>query len=535
MIAAILRAQWLSLRRAGAGRGGNAILSAIPLLFFYALWSLFAISAFFLCKELTDEGKLLPIVSGGLFGMFLYWQIAPVITASMGASLDLKKLIVYPINLDRLFMVEVLLRFFTVGEMMVVLAGATAGVASNSVFGGWLALPRILAAALAFVVFNLLIAAGVRSAVEGFFRRKRFRELTMFFFVFVAVIPPVLIATKLPIERVIPYLPLNVISPWGAPARIWVDRGTPLAAALQLGWIALAYLFGRRQFYRSLRLDPDADASSRGDRPASRGWADAFFRLPGRVWRDPLGAMVEKELRSLSRCSGFRLTFVMGFTFGLLVFLPQALSGVRSHSVMAEHFLAWVSMYSLILIGTYTFWNSFGYDRSAAQFYFAAPVSFRRVLLAKNITAGIVQTIEFGLISLVFVVFPLRLERFGFFEALGVTAVACLYLFAVGNYTSVRFATPMDPDKMSRGSSARGKNMITLLVMPIIFLPIGLAYWGRWALKSDTVFFLLLGLAAVIGGISYWIGTDSAIAVSIQRRDQVIADLTGGGGPFAAG
>ena len=50
---------------------------------------------------------------------------------------------------------------------------------------------------------------------------------------------------------------------------------------------------------------------------------DKWFRIPGRIWRDPLGAMVEKELRSLSRCAGFRLAFFMGSTFGILMFFPQ--------------------------------------------------------------------------------------------------------------------------------------------------------------------------------------------------------------------
>ena len=42
----------------------------------------------------------------------------------MGASLDLQKLIVYPINRDKLFLVEVALRFLTVTEMLIMLEQA---------------------------------------------------------------------------------------------------------------------------------------------------------------------------------------------------------------------------------------------------------------------------------------------------------------------------------------------------------------------------------------------------------------------------
>ena len=40
-----------------------------------------------------------------------------------------------------------------------------------------------------------------------------------------------------------------------------------------------------------------------------------------------------------------------------------------------------------MLMSEVCFWNVFGFDRGAAQFYFLAPVSFARVLVSKNLTA----------------------------------------------------------------------------------------------------------------------------------------------------
>ena len=51
-----------------------------------------------------------------------YWQMMPILSASMGAGLDLRKLMVYPVPHRQLFLVEVLLRFTSGAEMLLVLA-----------------------------------------------------------------------------------------------------------------------------------------------------------------------------------------------------------------------------------------------------------------------------------------------------------------------------------------------------------------------------------------------------------------------------
>ena len=62
-----------------------------------------------------------------------------MVSASLGASLDLKKLLVYPIPRDKLFLVEVLLRVANAAEMLMVLVGGLAGLLRNPLLGGWAA------------------------------------------------------------------------------------------------------------------------------------------------------------------------------------------------------------------------------------------------------------------------------------------------------------------------------------------------------------------------------------------------------------
>ena len=49
----------------------------------------------------------------GALAVCLYWQVMPILSASMGSSLDMRKLMVYPVPHAKLFQVEVLLRLTT--------------------------------------------------------------------------------------------------------------------------------------------------------------------------------------------------------------------------------------------------------------------------------------------------------------------------------------------------------------------------------------------------------------------------------------
>src|SRR5437667_10747227 len=84
----------------------------------------------------------------------------------------------------------------------------------------------------------------------------------------------------------------------------------------------------------------------------------------------------------------------MGFTFGLVVWLPLIFGRSDRHSAAAENFLTMVCLYALALLGQVTYWNSFGFDRSAAQAYFVLPAPFSRALVGKNLAAAIFVLLE---------------------------------------------------------------------------------------------------------------------------------------------
>jgi ABC-2 type transport system permease protein len=539
MIRAILRAQWLSMRISSLGsRRQSGLFPVLIAVIWYGFWTLLAAVAEELtaAPELhTQIGTWLPV---GLLAVFAYWQLAPLASASMGASLDLRKLLVYPVPRRSLFLVEILLRIATCAELLLLLAGAGIGLLRNPAFGGWRSFDRVPLAVLLFAAFNLMLAAGLRNLIERLLSRRGIREIVALLLMLAGVLPRLLLVTGFGnrrIERVFPAAG-NPIWPWGAAARLMLGRsaGAPLAAAAALaGWTIAAYLFGRWQFMRGLRFDiqeAQATVTSAKDRPL----AERLYRLPSLVLPDPLGAMVEKEIRSLIRTPRFRLVFVMGFSFGLVFWLPMMLRGRVTHSAVSSNFLAVVSLYALFLLAQVTYGNAFGFDRSAAQLYFSAPVAIWRALAAKNIAATIFIFLEIAAVAAVCSLLRLGISAGQIAEAFLVTAIAALYLLGIGNLSSVNYPHPMSAQRVSGGGGGGRTQGALFLLYPIALLPVFLAYLARYAFDNQFVFYAILACAAALGAAIYWMAMQSAVAAAHNHRETILAELSRGEGPMVA-
>ncbi len=530
-IGAILRAQWLSLRRGTPGGLSGALLTLIPAVLWYGFWSALAFAVHLIAREMEPRELIAKSLSGGLMLGLCYWQLAPVLSASLGASLDLRKLRVYPISDNRLFALEVLLRLASGVEVLLVLTGAGSGLARNVAAGGLSAAPRIALALAAFVALNLALGAGVRSLIERVLARKRVREAATFLIAMLAVLPQLLIATRAVSRQTLDrFLDFSSggWSPWEVAARVAMDdRGGPAFVAL-LAWTVAAYLFGRQLFLFNLRLDLQPGAT---DAPSSReGLIDRFCRLPSLLLPDPEAAIVEKELLTLSRTPRFRLVFVMGFTFGLVVWLPTSLGGEGS-SVMQRNLPVLVSVYALLMLGQVSYWNAFGFDRAAAQGWICWPVPARKIFMAKNFAAGVFVLLEMIAVMLVCIAAQREIRFVKLAEAFVVTPIVALYLFSAGNLSSVHFPRAMNPERM--GQNPGRSQSLLLLLFPLMLFPVLLAYWGRRVFESDAVFAGLLAFAAVLGAVVYWIAMDSAVGTLDRQREVIVSELSRGSGPVA--
>jgi ABC-2 type transport system permease protein len=224
----------------------------------------------------------------------------------------------------------------------------------------------------------------------------------------------------------------------------------------------------------------------------------------------------------------------MGFTFGLVIWLPLALGrGGLTRSFFSANYLTVVSVYSLLLLSEVCFWNSFGFDRSGAQIYFLAPVPFTRVLVGKNLSAIFFILVEITAVTVVcgFLGMPLNPSRL--LEAYSVAGVISIFLLGAGNLLSIHQARGVNPSTSFRAGAAGRVQAMLFVIYPIAFLPAALAYFARWALDSQMAFFGVLAFDAMVGLVVYRVALDSAAAAAERLREQVIAALSSGEGPIA--
>jgi ABC-2 type transport system permease protein len=531
---AILWAQWRTLRNFYP-RGGVAWTTIVGVIW-YGLWTIAALALLRVFRESGDAATLQNVLPSGLLLVFLYWQLIPLLMASPGASLEWKKLRAYPIPESQLFFVDVLLRFTSGVEMALLLTGTTIGLLLNPNVPKWGALGSVV-----FIAFNLVIAVGLRDVLGRALAHKRIREGVFLLVVLAAALPQFLLSRQSPggfrLLRILGSRP-RWGWPWTAAAH-WMEGIEPAQSiAVLLTWFAVAVVFSWWQFRRTLRFDAEAAGSdARGSSSGAR-WMELFYQLPSRIFRDPLGILIEKEFRFLPRTPRFRIVFLMGFTFGLLIWLPMAagFGGPRAASIAASgaapffyrNYLTVVSLYSMLLLSEICFWNSFGFDRSAAQFYFLAPVPFPRVLMAKNIAAAFFIALEIAMITFVCALLrmPLGIQRLA--EAILVAGVVCLYLLSAGNLQSVRAARGVNPTASFRAGAVGRIQAMLFVVYPIAFAPIALAYLARYAFASQLAFYGVLAVDAAVGMLLYRMALESATATAERIKEKMVASLSAG-------
>jgi ABC-2 type transport system permease protein len=526
---AILWAQWRTLRNFYP-RSGVAWASFIGFLW-YGSWLVAAIATSRLLASPDNLDLIRNALPGGLLLVFLYWQVVPLLMAATGASLEMRKLKGYPIPVRQLFAIEVLLRVTAAIEMFLILLGAMAGILLN---------PRLPAlgalAILPYMVFNLLLAVGVRDLVVRLLARKRIREFAFLALVLGAASLQFLLARDVLGGglRLVARGDVLKVWPWTAAANLAQGRDVTVSLTYLSAWCVIGSAFGLWQFSRTFSFDTEEAGSSHARTRAGVPLIERFYRLPSVLWRDPLGALVEKEIRFLARSPRFRLVFLMGFTFGLVIWLPVALGRPgATQSFLGNNYLTVVSVYSLLLLSEVCFWNSFGFDRSAAQLYFLAPVPFSKVLVGKNLSALLFILIEILAVTAVCAVLGMPLNPLKLAEAFAVAGVVSIFLLGAGNLMSIRQARGVNPDSSFRSGAAGRVQAVLLVVYPIAFVPAGLAYLARYALASEAAFFGVLALDAIVGGIVYKIALDSAVELAASSKELLLGALAAGDGPIS--
>ncbi|HYZ86402.1 MAG TPA: hypothetical protein VE621_18455 [Bryobacteraceae bacterium] len=526
-VQAILWAQWRSTWNHLPQTKGWLPITLIIMTAWYGLWCFGAWGVFTICRTLPPPG-LLDFLGPGLLLAGGYWQVIPVLMASTGLSLELKKLIVYPIPHRQLFFLEALLRVTTAVEMVLMTSGAALGLLGNPRVPLWAPLGLVL-----FMAMNLLFSVGLRDLLTRLFAHRRLREFLVIGLVMLTALPQLLVATTNPGDfRWLSRLPKSLLFPWTAAAHVGAGQDALPAFASLIAWTALTFWFGRSQFEHNLHFDA-AEVSSRGIKLTEKpGLSEVLFRLPSRLFRDPLAILIEKELRSMVRSPRFRLTFIMGFSFGLLIWLPLAFRNGAKNGFLAQHFLTTVSVYALMLLGDVCVWNIFGFDRQAIQNYFVLPVPLKTVLIAKNISALTFFTLELLLITAMCLLFRFRLTPEHLTEAFVTSATFAIFLLGIGNLLSVRNPHPVNPTQSWRRTSAGSVQAFLFVVYAVFAVPMGLAFLARYAFESELAFYLVMLINFIIGAVVYGVTLDSALEHARKDKEFLLSRLSGNEQPI---
>ena len=532
----ILWVQWRSLFNRFPRNRGGVVLAWFFSLLWYAIFAFLGVMAAIGLPEVTSRALLLRILDFGLLGMLLFWQLMPLMMATSGLSLDLKRLLVYPIPESRMFGIEVVLRASTGIEVLLVMAGAAIGLWRNFTVPWWG--PFFF---LPFTAFNLCLSAGIRDLLTRLLRKRGVREVTVLGFLLLTQLPNILVRTIPPEKFAViaqKYTAFSAILPlpWKWTARLVAGE---LSASAFFGlafWLALGAWFGYSQFRRGLHFD-EAAAESAGRKrtgpPGRLSVGERIAGLPLRFLPEPLATLVQKELLTLPRVPRFRTLFLMGAFFSLIIWLPYLSKpggAGATTGFMPNNFLTIVVLYSMLLLTEPLFANVFAYDRKAAQAYYVLPVRFSTVLLAKNATALLFVTLEIIVVCLLAKLFRAPMTPVRLAESLATVFVFAAFLFGVGNLTSVRFGKGVDPSNPWRGKGSGRAGGWLMLVYVAAMPSVAIAHLAKYAFQSEWAFFAVQGAALFVAALTYIVTFESAVESANRDRERFLSALGAGEG-----
>jgi ABC-2 type transport system permease protein len=289
----------------------------------------------------------------------------------------------------------------------------------------------------------------------------------------------------------------------------------------------------RWQFEKGLSGEESLRPAASATHPRRTGLLAAnVLNLPSRLFLDPKGALIEKEIRSLLRMPRFRVIFGMACFFSIAVFFPLAF-GRASSRFIETNFLPVVNLYGLLLLGDSLLWNIFGFDRSAAQVYFVTPLTLKEVVQAKNLTAVLFMILQSVVVFLVAIAFRFPVTFMNLLTAVSASAVVGIFFLSVGNLSSVIVPRPIDPSQTLRKQSGAQIQLWLLGCSVGMFVLVGFAFLARWALDSDWALIGVLAVEFCIGLIVYRISIDSAVQRGIRDRERILQALSKSASPVS--
>ena len=471
-----------------------------------------------------------------LWPVFFFWQVFPVMATAFTNNPDSSDLLRFPLTYRSFFIVRLAYGFFdpasALGSVGIlgILIGVTA--ARPQLF------PWTLLVLLTFGVFNLVLMQTMFAWLERWLAQRRTREILAVLFIlfmlsFQLIGPTVghLEGKPVPeLEKVfhIAKQVQSALPPGLAASAIaratHAEYVTAFACLLALGALATAigYLLHirlRAQFRGENLSEAAARPTVVQAEPLPAGWT-----VPG--FSQAVAAVFEKEVRYMARSGPMLLTLIMPI-FMLLVFRLGPASQVRHSSFLTrapDMAFPGAAAYALLVL-TNLVYNSFGGDGGGIQFFYASPVSFRQIVLGKNLTHAAILLAN-TVLAWIAVTFFYGAPA----PAVTVATLAGLLFAAPLNFTAGNLLSIYSPKKRDFATFGRQNvsqtTVLASLGVQIVIVGAGVAAFAVARLVHNLWIATLIFLAlALISFPIYIMVLRRLDDIAVERRETLIGEL----------
>jgi ABC-2 type transport system permease protein len=248
------------------------------------------------------------------------------------------------------------------------------------------------------------------------------------------------------------------------------------------------------------------------------------WNLPG--FSQSVAAVFEKEMRYLARSGPMLLTLIMP-VFMLIIFRIGPMNPMRpsnQFSRMPDMAFPGAAAYALLVL-TNLVYNSFGGDAGGIQLFYAAPVTFRQIVLGKNLTHATILIANTALawIAVTYLYGTPRL-------AVSIATLAGMLFAAPLNFTAGNLLSIYSPKKRDFATFGRQNvsqtTVLASLGVQIVVVGVGAAAFGIARLYQNlwiaVVMFLVL---AAISVPLYVMVLRRIDEIAVQRRETLVAEL----------
>jgi ABC-2 type transport system permease protein len=483
----------------------------------------------------VSQGKaeLLPLL---LWPIFFFWQVFPVMATAFTNNPDSGELLRFPLTYRSYFLIRLAYGYFDPASALGTVA--LLGVLLGTSFARPALFPWALLVLLTFVLFNLVLMQTVFAWLERWLAQRRTREIMGVLFILAmlsfqligpaiehlgkgphpefsratqitaqvqALLPPGL-AAKAIAQVSHSHFPLGVLS-------------LVVLATLTAGIGLLLHLRLRAQF----RGENLSEAAARPKVEQVQG-LQVGWNLPG--VSQSVNAVFEKEVRYLSRSGPMLLTLIMP-VFMLIIFRMGPMNPMRQSGGFnrtPDMAFPGAAAYAILVLTNLVF-NSFGGDAAGMQFFFASPVTFRQIVLAKNLTHAsiLVFNTAFAWIAVSYLYGTPHL-------AVSIATVTGLLFavplnFAAGNLLSMYSPRKRDFSTFGRQNVSQ-TTVLASFGVQIVIVGLGIAgfviarlYHNLWI---ATLLFLMFAAIAIP---IYVVVLNRMDGIALQRRETLLAEL----------